>query len=143
METIELKLLEKFKALNIIKGRFKGPDVPIEKRSSYKLKRELEKLKGLTPKTTRECHRIRELVAKIHTPKSIDAIYETPQEIWILEVEEKLNPIAIGQVIEYKYLYSRKNPKRKIRLGIICEKAENKKFIKWLEKYYEIKTFVV
>jgi len=54
--------------------------------------------------------------------KRIDAVVETDENIWILEVTPKLSKAAIGGVITYREMYRRQfNPTKKILVGIVVE----------------------
>jgi hypothetical protein len=58
-------------------------------------------------------------------PKYVDMIYETENEIWLIEAKDKLNYEAIGQILTYQQSYSNKyNPNKKIKLGIVCNKSK-------------------
>uniref|UniRef100_A0A6H1ZZ12 Uncharacterized protein n=1 Tax=viral metagenome TaxID=1070528 RepID=A0A6H1ZZ12_9ZZZZ len=79
-------------------------------RLGYKLS-EAEKLLPLTEQKMIESLRERR----------IDAICETEDTIWILEVKDKLRPSGLGQLTTYEHLYKTKfRPIKKIRLGYIA-----------------------
>lgn len=47
-----------------------------------------------------------DISGKIYGQYEIDLVCKTPQgEVWVIEVEPKLNPTALGQVMVYKELY--------------------------------------
>jgi hypothetical protein len=138
----ELELFEIFKASDLISGKFQI-DVPIEKKIQKSLLDELRGLQSISPLTRDESKRLRHLISELYNPKYIDVICKTKDSTWVFEVEKELCPLAIGQVIEYGYLYSNKYPKRDIKLGIICEKINDKYFAKHLLKKYKIEIFIV
>lgn len=53
--------------------------------------------------------------------KRIDALCETADTIWILEVKDVLRPSAVGQVLLYADVYDRQfHPLKPLRLGIVA-----------------------
>ena len=59
--------------------------------------------------------------------RRIDAICRQKDGIiWILEVEGKLNPTALGQVLIYGYLWKLDHPEtsNRLRLGIVCAESD-------------------
>lgn len=54
--------------------------------------------------------------------KRIEALGETPSEIWIVEVKETLNSLALGQLLNYRDLYRKNFPSEKaIVLACVAE----------------------
>jgi len=81
--------------------------------------------------------------AKATLEKRIDAICTTENEIWILEVKNKLNPASLGQVLTYAEIYPKfyKTDGKKIRKGIVCLQSDPETQ-KVCEKYH-VKVFLL
>ena len=53
--------------------------------------------------------------------KRIDAVCETVDAIWLLEVKDVLRPSAIGELLTYRALYDRQfHPLKPLRMGVVC-----------------------
>ena len=53
--------------------------------------------------------------------KRIDAVCETVDAIWLLEVKDVLRPSAIGELLTYRALYDRQfHPLKPLRLGVVA-----------------------
>ena len=53
--------------------------------------------------------------------KRVDAVCETPDAIWLLEVKDVLRPSAIGELLTYRTLYDRQfRPLKPLRMGVVC-----------------------
>jgi hypothetical protein len=78
-------------------------------------------LKGKTEREVRVGKRMFEVEGAIFDwRKSIDLLYETDDEVWIIEGKLKLNYEALGEVLTYATLYSEEYAGKTIRLGIVC-----------------------
>jgi hypothetical protein len=76
------------------------------------------------------------------TRKRIDAVGETRDAIWIIEVKPRAGHAAIGALLNYQRLYQREyRPRKPLRLAVVCERLE------WdVQDYYRergIKIFLV
>jgi len=101
----EIKILKKFIDARVIVGKW-STDV----RLGYEL---TEEEKKLAPHEQKMIISLRE--------RRIDAVCETPTEIWILEVKDKLRASGIGQLLTYEYFYKERfKPVKPVRLGYIA-----------------------
>lgn len=91
-----------------------------------------------------------EKVAKALLAKRIDAVCETKDETWIIEVKRRLNPSALGQVLVYQVLWEKdheippeeKEEKlQKLRLGILCRYSD--KLVEIACEKYGVKVFLI
>lgn len=56
------------------------------------------------------------------TSKRIDALAETPGEIYVCEIKDRLRPSAVGQALTYKTLYTEQfKPTKPVIAAIITE----------------------
>jgi len=64
------------------------------------------------------------------------------EEVWLLEVKNKLNTDALGKILVYNELFAKDNPKvRILGLGIVCKKTDV--LIEKVCKKYGVEVFVV
>jgi len=76
------------------------------------------------------------------TNKRIDAICETEDTIWIIEVKDRLRPSGIGQLLTYKILYTTKYmPAKKVELAYVS--AVDDTDIRHICDAYNIHVFIV
>lgn len=76
--------------------------------------------------------------------KSIDLVYKTSNEIWVLEVEPELNASGLDQALIYKELYIKEmagqldlsSQPLEVKSGIICRNAE-KEVLEICEKFVD------
>jgi len=56
------------------------------------------------------------------TAKRIDAVAETPTNIYVIEIKDRLRPSAVGQALTYKILYEEQyRPTKPVTATIITE----------------------
>jgi len=56
------------------------------------------------------------------TSKRIDAVAETPGEIYVIEIKDRLRPSAVGQALTYKTLYEEQfAPHKPVTATIVTE----------------------
>jgi len=59
------------------------------------------------------------------TQLRIDAVAETPNEIWIFEVKPRAGRSALGQLEAYGYWYLRQyRPTKLVRLAVVCREVD-------------------
>ncbi|MHC1600500.1 MAG: hypothetical protein ACXQS5_06760 [Candidatus Methanospirareceae archaeon] len=59
------------------------------------------------------------------TQLRIDAVGETPREIWIFEVKPRAGRSALGQLESYGYWYIRQYaPRKPVKLAVVCESID-------------------
>ena len=64
---------------------------------------------------------VRRLAVAVTTLR-IDAVVWRPMEVWLFEVKEIANVVAVGQVITYRQYFAHEyQPKRPIKCGIVAE----------------------
>ncbi|MFQ6061842.1 MAG: hypothetical protein ACE5J9_01525 [Methanosarcinales archaeon] len=73
--------------------------------------------------------------------KFIDIVCKTQSCDWILEVKKELNMESLGQVLVYKFMYSKENPEKKVKAGIVCLKSDPDIYEVCTE--YKVKVFVL
>ena len=76
------------------------------------------------------------------TTLRIDAVVWRKAEVWIMEVKEVGNVVAIGQLVSYQHYFLQEYPvKKPVYLGLVCE--DYKKSIEPVAKRYGITIFKV
>jgi len=95
---------------------------------------------GLVPSDIVEenIRRMAEAITKLR----IDAVVHRKSEIWLMEVKEIANLVAIGQLISYEHYYIKEyKPMKQVKLGIVAE--DYKRNIIDVCKRYGITIFLV
>ncbi|MEA3420685.1 MAG: hypothetical protein U9Q97_03280 [Acidobacteriota bacterium] len=106
MRQWEEKIMTKFHDLKLLKAEWTY-DVPLKVRH--------------TP-TPDYMTRNENALWQILTSKRIDALGETPTEIYVCEIKDRLRPSALGQALTYKTLYEEQYaPTKPIIPAIITE----------------------
>ena len=81
-------------------------------------------------------------MAEAITKLRIDAVVHRKSEIWLMEVKEIANLVAIGQLISYEHYYIKEyKPMKQVKLGIVTE--DYKSNIIEVCKRYGITIFLV
>jgi len=79
----------------------------------------------------------------LKTPNYIDLVYETNDEIWLIEAKINLDYKALGQILFYKDLYLYKfTTSKPISLGVVCLKVSGDEIIDFYERN-GIKIFIL
>jgi len=99
-ENPELRILDTFVNSGVLKGRMAR---------EVKIGRRIFEVEGAT----------------FDWRKSIDLLYETDPEVWILEGKPKLNYEAFGEALTYATLYSEEHAEKIVRPGIVCGMVED------------------
>jgi len=76
------------------------------------------------------------------TSKRIDAVAETPDTIYVIEIKDRLRPSAVGQALTYKTLYTEQfNPTKPVTAAIIARYGDPD--MQHVCDTYQIKTWVI
>ena len=88
--------------------------------------------------TEENIRRMAEAITKLR----IDAVVHRKSEIWLMEVKEIANLVAIGQVLSYQHYYINEyKPLKPVYLGIVAQ--DYKRNIVDVCKRYGIRIFIV
>lgn len=75
------------------------------------------------------------------TKLRIDAVVHRVSEIWLMEVKEIANLVALGQLLTYEHYYIKEvKPMKPVRLGVVAE--DYKLNIEEVAKRYQITIFL-
>jgi len=85
---------------------------------------------------------IAKAMASVHSHR-IDLVYNCVDEIWILEVKEKPNPSALGQLLVYKALFAEWQgiPEHELKIGLVCE--HDNYLLRPILERYGVKVWVI
>lgn len=76
------------------------------------------------------------------TSKRIDAVAETPTEIYVIEIKNRLRPSAVGQALTYKTLYLEQFKPEKPVIAAIIARVDDLD-MQHVCDVYNIKTWVI